>query len=91
MINVTNGTGQPHDITSLSRDTTNASGTVAKAPDVNALLSQQADTMAAAQAAGQMVAQRITAYANDKQKTAQHAADAAKGSGNMDGYAKYQR
>ncbi|MEM5314785.1 hypothetical protein [Paraburkholderia sp. JHI869] len=41
------------------------------------ILSQQADTMQAAQAAGQVVAQGIGAYADSKQKAAQDAADAA--------------
>ncbi|WP_321859239.1 hemagglutinin repeat-containing protein, partial [Paraburkholderia tropica] len=58
-INVTNGAGQTQDIASLSRDTTNTNGTIAKTPDVNDILNQQADTMAAAQAAGQVVAQGV--------------------------------
>ncbi|WP_322008339.1 hypothetical protein, partial [Paraburkholderia tropica] len=65
-INVTNGAGQTQDIASLSRDTTNTNGTVSKTPDVNDILNQQADTMAAAQAAGQVVAQGVGAYADQK-------------------------
>ncbi|WP_322008340.1 hypothetical protein, partial [Paraburkholderia tropica] len=65
-INVTNGAGQTQDIASLSRDTTNTNGTVSKTPDVNDILNQQADTMAAAQAAGQVVSQGVGAYADKK-------------------------
>ncbi|MCP3706217.1 hemagglutinin repeat-containing protein [Paraburkholderia sp. CNPSo 3274] len=89
-INLTDAVNQKQDIASLSRDTTNTNGTVAKTPDVNNILNQQADTMQAAQAAGQVVAQGIGAYAENKQETAQAAADAAQAAGDMDGYAKYQ-
>ncbi|MBP0589786.1 hypothetical protein J8I87_08660 [Paraburkholderia sp. LEh10] len=89
-INVTDGAHQTQDIASLSRDTTDTNGTVSKTPDVNDMLSQQADTMQAAQAAGQVVAQGIAAYANDKQKAAQGQADAAKAAGNTDLAAQYQ-
>ncbi|MBR8420657.1 hypothetical protein K6W16_21630, partial [Burkholderia dolosa] len=50
----------------------------------------QADTMNAAQAAGQVVAQGIGAYADMKQKEAQHAADAAKLAGDTTAQATYQ-
>ncbi|MEX3817306.1 hemagglutinin repeat-containing protein [Paraburkholderia sp. BR14262] len=76
-INITNPTSQTQDVAGLSRDTTNTNGTVSGTPDVNTILSQQADTMQAAQAAGQVVAQGIGAYANSKQQAAQDAADAA--------------
>jgi filamentous hemagglutinin len=89
-VTVTDAANQTQDVANLSRDTTNTNGTVAKTPDVNAILNQQADTMQAAQAAGQVVAQGIAAYANDKQETAQKAADAAKLAGDMDSYATYQ-
>ncbi|MFX1766169.1 hemagglutinin repeat-containing protein [Paraburkholderia sp. A1RI-2L] len=89
-INITNGASQAQDIGTLSRDTTDTNGTVAKTPDVNNILNQQADTMAAARAAGQVVAQGIAAYAGGKQAEAQKAADAAKLAGDMDAYAKYQ-
>ncbi len=69
-INVTNGAGQTQDVTSLSRDTTNTNGTVDKTPDVNNILNQQADTMQAAQAAGQTVSQGIGAYADMKRDDA---------------------
>nr|WP_321839593.1 hypothetical protein [Paraburkholderia bannensis] len=74
-INVTNGAGQSQDIAGLSRDTTNTNGVVAKTPDVNALLSQQADTMQAAQAAGQVVSQGIGTYADKKRNDAAAAGD----------------
>ncbi|CAB3809551.1 hypothetical protein LMG28614_07064 [Paraburkholderia ultramafica] len=69
-INITNQTGQTQDVATLSRDTTNTNGTVSTTPDVNNLLSQQADTMQAAQAAGQVVAQGIGMYADSKRQAA---------------------
>ncbi|PXW25617.1 hypothetical protein C7403_105300, partial [Paraburkholderia caballeronis] len=76
-INITNQAGQTQDVSGLSRDTTNTNGTVSATPDVNNILSQQADTMQAAQAAGQVVAQGIGAYADNKRDTATDAATAA--------------
>jgi filamentous hemagglutinin len=76
-INVTNPGGRTQDVANLSRDTTNTNGTVSNTPDVNTLLNQQADTMQAAQAAGQVVAQGIGAYADHKRDTATNAATAA--------------
>ncbi|MFP6562458.1 hypothetical protein WJ542_29775 [Paraburkholderia sp. B3] len=76
-INVTNHGAQTQDVANLSRDTTNTNGTVANTPDVNTLLNQQADTMQAAQAAGQVVAQGIGAYADYKRDTATDATTAA--------------
>ncbi|MCC8396671.1 hemagglutinin repeat-containing protein [Paraburkholderia sp. MMS20-SJTR3] len=76
-INITNGAVQTQDLASLSRDTTNTNGTVSSTPDVNNLLSQQADTMAAAQAAGQVVAQGIGAYADVKRNVALASSDQA--------------
>ncbi|MBB5442945.1 filamentous hemagglutinin [Paraburkholderia sp. WSM4177] len=80
-INITNQTAQTQDVANLSRDTTNTNGTVSATPDVNNLLSQQADTMQAAQAAGQVVAQGIGAYADAQRKSAvdQAKIDAANG------------
>ncbi|CAG9267570.1 hemagglutinin-like protein [Paraburkholderia unamae] len=69
-INVTDGAHQTQDVASLSRDTTGTNGTVANTPDVNDLINKQADTMQAAQAAGQVVAQGIGAYADHKRDTA---------------------
>ncbi|APA89826.2 hemagglutinin repeat-containing protein (plasmid) [Paraburkholderia sprentiae WSM5005] len=69
-LNITDGAKQTQDVASLSRDTTDTNGTVSNTPDVNALLSQQADTMQAAQAAGQVVAQGIGLYADKKEEAA---------------------
>ncbi|RKT22480.1 filamentous hemagglutinin [Paraburkholderia sp. RAU2J] len=69
-INITNQAEQTQDVANLSRDTTNTNGTVSATPDVNNLLSQQADTMEAAQAAGQVVAQGIGLYADKKEEAA---------------------
>ncbi len=84
-INVTNGAGQTQDIASLSRDTTNTNGTIAKTPDVNDILNQQADTMAAAQAAGQVVSQGVGAYADKKRDDALDAAKTAYKNGDLNG------
>lgn len=89
-INITNPTGQTQDLANLNRDTSNLNGTVSKTPDVQNLLDKQADVMNAAQAAGQVVAQGIGAYADMKQKEAQHAADAAKLAGDTTAQAAYQ-
>ncbi|MCP3726472.1 hemagglutinin repeat-containing protein [Paraburkholderia sp. CNPSo 3272] len=80
-INITNRAAQTQDVSTLSRDTTNTNGTVAQTPDVNAILNQQADTMQAAQAAGQVVAQGIGAYADSQRQAAvdQAKIDAANG------------
>ena len=76
-ITITNGANQTQDVASLSRDTTNTNGTVSNTPDVQNILSQQADTMQAAQAAGQVVAQGIGAYADVKRNVALASGDQA--------------
>lgn len=76
-VNITNQAAQTQDAASLSRDTANTNGKVSNTPDVNNLLSQQADTMQAAQAAGQVVAQGIGLYADNKRNAAQIAGDSA--------------
>jgi filamentous hemagglutinin len=76
-ITVTDGAKQTQDVASLSRDTTDTNGTVSNTPDVDALLSQQADLMNAAQAAGQVVAQGVGAYADMKRDEALAAGDKA--------------
>ncbi|MBB3261082.1 hypothetical protein F4827_005990 [Paraburkholderia bannensis] len=86
-ISVTDAAHQTQDVTSLSRDATNTNGTVAKTPDVNNMLNQQADTMRAAQAAGQVVSQGIGAYADKKRDDAADAYDAAKQRGDSEGMA----
>jgi filamentous hemagglutinin len=75
-ITITDAAHQTQDIASLSRDTSNTNGTVAKLPDVNNLIVQQADMMSAASAAGAAVAQRIGDYADAKYKEAEKAGDA---------------
>ncbi len=89
-INITNPVGQTQDIAGLNRDTSNLNGTVSKTPDVQNLLDQQADLMNAGQAAGQVVAQGIGAYADTKQKEAQREANAAKAAGDTTAQAAYQ-
>ncbi|MFP6562456.1 hemagglutinin repeat-containing protein [Paraburkholderia sp. B3] len=81
---------QTQDVANLSRDTTNTNGTVSNTPDVNTLLNQQADTIQAAQAAGQVVAQGIGMYATEKQDVAQGAADAATKAGDTALATQYQ-
>lgn len=82
-ITITDQANQTQDVANLSRDTANTNGTVAKTPDVNAILNQQADTMQAAQAAGQVVAQGIGAYADKKRDDAIANAQAAEKRGDM--------
>ncbi|AXF20261.1 cell surface protein [Burkholderia pyrrocinia] len=76
-INITKPGEQTQDVANLNRDTANLNGTVSKTPDVQKTLSQQADTMNAAQAAGQTISQGIGLYADGKRKDAIDAAKAA--------------
>ncbi len=76
-INVTDSEHQAKDVASLNRAVTNANGTVAKVPDVNNLLNNQADMMTAASAAGEAVSRRIGDYADMKKKEAQDNHDQA--------------
>ncbi|WP_338640929.1 hemagglutinin repeat-containing protein [Burkholderia pyrrocinia] len=76
-INITKPDEQTQDLANLNRDATNLNGTVSKTPDVQKTLSQQADTMNAAQAAGQTVSQGIGLYADGNRKDAIDAAKAA--------------
>ncbi|CAB3789742.1 hypothetical protein LMG28138_02874 [Pararobbsia alpina] len=76
-INVTDTAHQTQDVASLNRDTSNANGTVAKTPDVNTLLNNQADLMAAASAAGEAVSRRVGDYAESKMNEAIAAGDTA--------------
>jgi len=64
-------------VASINRDTSGLNGSVSKNPDLNGLLASQADSMNAAQAAGQTVAQAIGDYASKKQAEAKDPADAA--------------
>ncbi len=83
-VNITNPAGQTQDVASLNRDTSSLNGTVSKTPDVQNLLNKQADTMNAAQAAGQVVSQSIGAYADMKRDQALADAKAALASGDLD-------
>jgi hypothetical protein len=78
---------QTQDVATLSRDTTNTNGTVSNTPNVSNLLSQQADTMQAAQAAGQVVAQSIGAYADAQRQSAVSQAKIDAANGNWTAYA----
>ncbi|WP_241301897.1 hemagglutinin repeat-containing protein [Burkholderia stabilis] len=84
-INITKPGEQTQDLANLNRDATNLNGTVSKTPDVQKTLSQQADTMNAAQAAGQTVSQGIGLYADHKRDAALDAAKAAYDNGDLAG------
>ncbi|MEF9388770.1 hypothetical protein V4890_24610, partial [Ralstonia solanacearum species complex bacterium KE056] len=75
---------QKQDVGSLNRDTENLNGKVGKAPDLQNVLNNQADMMAAAQAAGAVVARAIGDIANAKHDEAQAAAKQAHENGNED-------
>ncbi|MDR5822311.1 hypothetical protein [Caballeronia sp. LZ043] len=68
----------------MSRDTTNTNGIVTSTPDVNEILNQPADTMHAAQAAGQVMARSIGAYADMTRESALKDAKATKARGDLD-------
>ncbi|WP_080414442.1 hemagglutinin repeat-containing protein [Burkholderia ubonensis] len=84
-INITKPGEQTQDLANLNRDATNLNGTVSKTPDVQKMLSQQADTMNAAQAAGQTVSQAIGLYADHRRDAALDAADKAYKAGDLEG------
>lgn len=84
-INITKPGEQTQDVVNLNRDATDLNGTVSKTPDVQKMLSQQADTMNAAQAAGQTVSQAIGLYADHKRDAALDAADKAYKAGDLAG------
>ncbi|WP_186093753.1 hemagglutinin repeat-containing protein [Burkholderia gladioli] len=69
-VTITDSANQKQNVASLNRDTTNTNGTVSKLPDVQNLLSNQADVMAAASAAGEAVSRRIGDYADKMMKEA---------------------
>ncbi len=69
-VTITDLANQKQDVASLNRDTTDTNGTVAKLPDMQNLLSNQADMMAAASAAGEAVSRRIGDYADKMMKDA---------------------
>ncbi|GAB7536510.1 hypothetical protein BGC_27280 [Burkholderia sp. 3C] len=69
-VTITDSAKQKQDVASLNRDTTDANATVGKLPDMQNLLSNQADMMAAASAAGEAVSRRIGDYADKMKKDA---------------------
>ncbi|WP_255459583.1 hemagglutinin repeat-containing protein [Cupriavidus sp. SW-Y-13] len=69
-IHITDDANQKQDVATLNRDTTDTNSTVRKGPDLNNLLNKQADTMAAAQAAGEAVAKSVGDIASSKLKDA---------------------
>jgi filamentous hemagglutinin len=73
---IMNRAEQKQDIAALHRDTSDLNGRVGRGPDLQALLSDQADMMNAVQAAGSVVAQRIGDYAAKKQSEALASGDA---------------
>ncbi|WP_155768836.1 hemagglutinin repeat-containing protein [Burkholderia diffusa] len=76
-VTITDSANQKQDVASLNRDTTNTNGTVAKLPDMQNLLSNQADMMAAASAAGEAVSRRIGDYADEMKRQAEKNGDQA--------------
>ncbi|WP_246257803.1 DUF4258 domain-containing protein [Pararobbsia alpina] len=63
---------------------------VAKTPNANTLLDNQADIMAAASAAGESIVKRIGEYADSKRDTANAAAEQAETEGNSELAARYR-
>ncbi|KAF1058915.1 tRNA nuclease CdiA-2 [Burkholderia gladioli] len=76
-VTIRDSVNQKQDVASLNRDTTNSNGTVSKLPDMQNLLSNQADVMAAASAAGEAVSRRIGDYADKMMKEAASNGDKA--------------
>ncbi|WP_420481040.1 hemolysin [Burkholderia pseudomultivorans] len=76
-VTITDSANQKQDVARLNRDTTNTNGTVAKLPDMQNLLSNQADMMAASSAAGEAVSRRIGDYADKMKEQAQRDGDQA--------------
>ena len=76
-VTITDPANQKQGVASLNRDTTNTNGTVAKLPDMQNLLANQADMMAAASAAGEAVSRRIGDYADKMKDAAQANGDQA--------------
>ncbi|WP_175881713.1 hemagglutinin repeat-containing protein [Burkholderia sp. BCC0044] len=76
-VTTTDSANQKQDLASLNRDTTNTNGTVAKLPDMQNLLANQSDMMAAASAAGEAVSRRIGDYADEMKRQAERNGDQA--------------
>ncbi|SAL03722.1 filamentous hemagglutinin outer membrane protein [Caballeronia ptereochthonis] len=88
-INVKDKDHQTQDVASLSRDTSNANGTVSKLPDINHVLDKQGDVMNAASAAGEAVAKGIGQLADSKRDGALADAKAAYERGDLDAMQNY--
>uniref|UniRef100_UPI002E21C74B hemagglutinin repeat-containing protein n=1 Tax=Ralstonia pseudosolanacearum TaxID=1310165 RepID=UPI002E21C74B len=89
-ITITDQANQKQDVASLNRDTGHLNGTVGKTPDLQNILNNQADVMAAAQAAGETIAKNIGTYADGKRKDAEDAAKKAADAGNPELAAQYR-
>ncbi|MCA3188853.1 hemagglutinin repeat-containing protein [Cupriavidus sp.] len=76
-ITITDAGSQTQDVATLNRDTTNANSGVGKGPDLNNVLTKQADMMAAAQAAGEAVAKTVGDIADSRKKATTDALRAA--------------
>ncbi len=76
-VTITDSANQKQDVASLNRDTTNTNGAVAKLPDMQNLLANQSDMMAAASAAGEAVSRRIGDYADKMMEAAKANGDKA--------------
>ncbi|WP_155687641.1 contact-dependent inhibition toxin BcpA [Burkholderia cepacia] len=76
-VTITDSANQKQDVAGLNRDTTNTNGTVAKLPDMQNLLANQSDMMAAASAAGEAVSRRIGDYADEMKRQAEKNGDQA--------------
>jgi len=76
-VTIMDSANQKQDLASLNRDTTNTNGTVAKLPDMQNLLANQSDMMAAASAAGEAVSRRIGDYADEMKRQAEKNGDQA--------------
>lgn len=76
-ITITDAASQKQDVATLNRDTANANDGVGKSPDLNNILTKQADMMAAAQAAGEAVARTVGDIADSRKKAATDALKAA--------------
>jgi len=89
-INITDKAHQTQDVATLSRDTADTNGTVAKTPDLNNLLNNQADMMGAASAAGEAVATQIGTISDMKKQAALDAAKKADAAGDSASAAEYR-
>lgn len=78
-IEIKDQSNQVQDVAALRRDTADTNKQVGTNPDLKNLLDKQADTMAAAQAAGAAIARTVGDYATAKQKDAEKQLKIAEG------------